>query len=1044
MSSINDVNNSTTGQEDVSYWRNLDEYDDREGLLTRLSEEFPGYDPQSLLTLSRRRFMQLSAAAMAMAGLTLTGCRRWPEEKLAPFAARPDGYVPGERKTYATIMTRGGCATGLLVSQIDGRPIKIEGNPLHPSSLGATDIYHQASLLDMYDPGRSRAVRTGRGIGRLQASWRHFRDFIHTRLNTPEATGRSIAVLSPPDSSPSLRDMKNRLTERYPDLKWYRYEPVNRDNDLLGTRRAFGRPLRAQYQVNKAKVIVCIDCDLLGGHPMSLSYARQWSERRKTAELGRMNRLYAIEPTFTITGSVADHRLPLSPTELEVLISALAVKLGVMNDNVETASAMNQLSDDAGRMMKCIADDLALHPGTSLVCAGPGLSPDIHALIWAINHKLGNIGRTVTFTEEPAYEQRTCGLDIASLTRRMHAGDVETLLILGGNPVYDAPADLDFAGALDQMEHTIHLGMYENETGNRCTWHLPMAHSLECWGDGEAWDGTFSIQQPLILPLYDGKSAIEVLAMVLSDDVEEGYDIVRRTFRGNMGVNGQFDKLWRHVLHEGVIRDSGYATITPEYQQVEVVSAAGPARGGSQTFEVQFIPSGTVHDGRYANNAWLQELPDPLTKVTWNNPARMHIDDASKLGVKHGEVIRIRTDHGIAIDVPVYLMPGQAKGCISLSLGYGRSAAGDIGNGVGTNVHPLRTGTNMHYVIAGVEKTGQRITLAETQQHHLIDWIGREITEKRIGKRGHSGKLIKETSLKDYIADPEFLHREEGGHSGKHSLQLWDSPHEFNDPHAWGMAIDLNACIGCNACVAACQAENNIPVVGENQVLMHREMHWIRIDRYFKGDPAGSPDIVHQPMMCTHCENAPCEQVCPVAATVHDTEGLNTMVYNRCIGTRYCSNNCPFKVRRFNYFDYHSKHPRESARPWFDVPDTQQKKSIDPLRQMGYNPQVTVRMRGVMEKCTYCVQRLARAKIDAKNAFTRGRRSSDVVRDGEVQTACQQACPTEAIVFGDLNDPDSRVSRLQRSNRSYSMLTELNLRTRTKYLAKIRNRDANA
>ncbi len=1040
------VNDKTTGP---AYWRSLEEYAGDPQVRELLKQEFAGYDPDQMLSVSRRRFMQLMAASMSLAGLTLAGCRRWPEEKLAPFTARPDGTTPGVATHYASMTERGGIATGVLIASFDGRPIKIEGNPEHPGSLGATDAFTQADVLSMYDPYRLRQIARGKDAGDgTKPTWADFQAFAKPHFEALQKKAGSFAVLSEASSSPSLARMKAGLLAAMPGVKWYEYEPINRDNELAGSKLAFGKAVRPQYHLDRAEVIVCFDSDLLGGHLNQVRHAHDWALGRKSADNGKMSRLYAAESAMSVTGGVADHRLPIRSAKIGELVLALAERLKLR----PAKTTVNGSSD----FIEAAARDLRDHPGKSLVVAGPNQPDEVHALCWAINDALNNIGNTVDVTEEPAADSGAgggCFQDIAELANRINTNKVKTLLILGGNPVYDAPVNLGLAEKLAKVEHTIHLTQYSNETSRLCEWQLPKAHYLECWGDGRAWDGTLSVQQPLILPIArkgsESKSPIELIATLLGEPATDGYTIVRQTFAQSLPTVG-FEKAWRRVLHSGLVEGSAYKPLKDRPKPAG--SLPVPPLAETVGYELTFQPDPGVYDGRYADNGWLQELPGPLTKLTWDNAALINIADAKELGVSHGDILSITVGKR-TLEIAAYLMPGQAAGSIALSLGYGRTAAGPVGTGVGFNTYALRTSKRPGIAReAQIVNTGRRHDLALTQNHHLIDGIGADMIHHRIGGKSQSGSIIREASFDTYQEDPHFVSK--GEHGGV-SLQLWDGPYQnepkrpggpeaFNHPHAWGMTIDMNACIGCNACVVACQAENNIPVVGKDQVLVSREMQWLRIDRYFKNDPeadpsAERPEVIHQPMMCQHCENAPCEQVCPVAATMHDAEGLNVMVYNRCIGTRYCSNNCPYKARRFNYFDFHAKDPRGSAKPWLQMPDTQQQAVVDKIKRMVFNPEVTVRMRGVMEKCTYCVQRIKRSTIDTKNRWARGERDKPTVDDGAINTACQQSCPTKAIVFGDLNDPDSEVTHSQQNDRGYMVLEELNTRTRTRYLAKLRN-----
>ncbi len=1052
------VNQNTTGSE---YWRSLEEYAKAPEVAELLKEEFPGYDPDDVLTVSRRRFVQLMAASMSLAGLTLTGCRRWPQEKLAPFASRPEGQTPGVPTYYASMIEQGGVANGVLVTSFDGRPIKIEGNPLHPGSLGATDAFTQASVLQMYDPYRLRQITRGKDDGDgSKPTWDEYFKYAAEQGKSLRDNPGAFAVLSQPSSSPSLERLKDALLSAFPGVSWYEYEPINRDNEIQGAIEAFGKPVRPQYHLDKAQVIVSLDSDLLGCHPNQVRHARDWANGRKSADEGTMSRLYIAESTMTITGSVADNRLPTRSAKIGGLVQAMAQQLGLMPGQ----SSLN----GASTFVQAAVHDLEKHRGTSLIVAGPNQPPEVHALCWALNDALGNIGKTVDVTDEPKVlggSGAGCFRDIAQLSNGIEEGRVKHLLILGGNPAYDAPADLDFAGKLDKLESAIHLTEYRNETSRRCHWQLPKANYLECWGDGRAWDGTLSIQQPLILPIArkgaESKSPIELLAMMLGEKEADGYTLVRQTMAQFLPSTG-FENNWRKALHEGVVPDSAFKPLTARPKTANEL--VPPALAETQGYEVTFIADPSMYDGRYADNGWLQETPGPLTKLTWDNAALVNIADARELGVRNGDIITITVGEK-SLEIAAYLMPGQARGSIALPLGYGRTASGPIGVNVGFDTYKLRSSQRPGIARdAKIAKTGKTYKLALTQNHHLLnDNIGMDLTEVRVGHKGEAGMIIKEANFEAYKKDPVHSTKMHGEH-GSVSLQLWDEPYKtdpkrpggpeaFNEPHAWGMTIDMNACIGCNACVVACQAENNVPIVGKDMVLMSREMQWLRIDRYFKNDRKADPDaehpeVVHQPMLCQQCENAPCEQVCPVAATVHDAEGLNVMVYNRCIGTRYCSNNCPYKVRRFNYFDFHSQNPRGTgipgmaAKPWLLMPDMQQEAMIDKIKRMVFNPDVTVRMRGVMEKCTFCVQRIKRQTIDAKNKWARGERDKMTVDDGAIITACQQSCPTQAITFGDLNDANSEVSRNQQNPRGYKVLDGLNTRSRTQYLAKLRNPNA--
>jgi molybdopterin-containing oxidoreductase family iron-sulfur binding subunit len=1100
------------------YWRGLQQLADSPEVREQIAREFPDYDPDELLSLSRRKFMKLAGASMALAGLTLTGCRRWPMEKVVAHNARPEGIIPGVPETYASMLGRGGVAHGLFVTSFDGRPIHVAGSPLHPISgdparydggkgrlkVGSADPYTLASILDLYDPDRSRSViqRTGAGENRdaQRSDWDAF-------FAAMDLEGKRVAVLSEANLGPTFLDTKKRFLEKVPGATWNTWEPLHRDAEIEGTMRAFGRPVRPQFQLAEAQVLACFDSDLLSDHPAANKHARDWAKLRRSCDdqdNPRMSRVYATGPALTPTLSSADIHLQVKPAVVSVLLEALAREVGVAGLAGDVS-----LEEQQAKFVKALAKDLKAHQGRSLVTVGPTQPASVHALAWSINAKLGALGQTVSFTPEPLADDGMAVDGIRSLVQRMNGGEVDVLLILGGNPVYDAPVDLDFADALANVGTTVHLAQYDNETSRACDWHVNEAHYLEAWGDGRAWDGTICLQQPLILPLWNGKSAIEVLARLAGDEAVEGYDLVRRAWSAPLRApqydvassawvggmtNTAPEKAWRTAVHDGLLPDTAWPAENVSANAAQ--NATVPV--GHDAMQVVFRTDPKTYDGRYANNGWLQELPEPITKVAWDNPAWVSVTDAKDHGWKNGDVLKITVD-GRSLEVAAMLTPGQAPGTVILTLGQGRTAAGRIGSRVGFNAYALRaTGAQGAAYKAEVTKTGQTHALATTSEHHLIDptklenngsgWVAEYGLNKRTGKKpGDEGYLIKQSSFDDYLKNPNFAN--DDAHADL-KLQLYDAPlaeqfaeraerlkaehpeaveagwevvAQFNDRHAWGMTIDMTACTGCSACVVACQSENNIPVVGKDQVIMSREMQWLRVDSYFRGDPeqvsSDKLDAVHMPLTCVHCENAPCEQVCPVAATVHDTEGLNTMVYNRCIGTRYCSNNCPYKVRRFNYFDYHAKletddfRPNRRAggiqnKPWLKMPDQQPNDVIDQVRRMVFNPDVTVRMRGVMEKCTYCTQRISRARIEAKARWAEAKAAGKTVEDypyvedGAVVTACQAACPTEAISFGNLNDPKSKVAQLQnlkKTPRAYGLLPELNTRPRTKHLGLVRN-----
>jgi molybdopterin-containing oxidoreductase family iron-sulfur binding subunit len=956
-------------------------------------------------------------ASLALAGVG--GCR-WEKEEVLPFVNRPADRTPGKRKRYATAMDLAGSAIGLLVTSVDGRPIKIEGNPEHPHSLGATHPWAQAAILELYDPDRSRAIIEGE----QERRWDAFAAYAREHFGGLRKTGGAeLCILSEAHGSPTLAAMRSELRKAFPDARWYEHEPVSRDNEREGSRLAFGQPYRAHYALDRANVIVCLDADLLGSHPASVQYARQFAQGREVVDAS-MSRLYAVESCYSITGAAADHRLALSPAGVRRFTLALWAKLHSAIGPPEAGDNGPKIGvpDRELRFIEALAGDLTAgaNRGRSLIVAGRRQPPAVHRAVHAMNEALGNVGSTVAYIADPEPERPSHVEAIAALVKEMSGGNVKTLLVLGGNPVYNAPADLGFAEALRSVPTRIHLSPYRNETSRAATWHVPQAHFLESWGDARGWDGTYSIVQPLIEPLWGGKSAIEVLALLLGDVPPAAHDRVRQTFLQLTGEEG-FERRWRTTLHDGVLPDSQWPTSAPKVLAESLEARAAVAESGDGAAEagteVVFLEDPSVFDGRFANSGWLQETPDPLTKMTWGNAALMSKATADSLKVDDGALVKVSRG-GRELEIPALIVPGQAANTVGLSLGYGRTAAGVVGGSeadgvepVGADAYRLRTSDAIDSAQnVSIARIGKRHRLAITQEHHTTGSVGYQ------GQKQRLGELVGEATLEHYKKHPDFarhlVHLPDGVEADQLE-SLWEE-HAY-EGHRWGMAIDLSKCIGCNACVVACQAENNIPVVGRDRVIEGREMHWIRIDRYFRGE-FDDPAVSFQPVACHHCENAPCEQVCPVAATVHSREGLNDMVYNRCVGTRYCANNCPYKVRRFNYFAYHKD---------LDDPNNE-------VAKMAYNPEVTIRSRGVMEKCTYCVQRIQDAKIESKN-----RRRP--IADGRIQTACQQACPTQAIVFGDLGDAESQVALAHKADRAYAMLAELNVKPRTKYLARIRN-----
>ncbi|HKX28322.1 MAG TPA: TAT-variant-translocated molybdopterin oxidoreductase [Blastocatellia bacterium] len=996
------------------FWRSLEELAGTERFREFLQREFPALnasvaDPSMLDPAGRRNFLKLMSASLAFAGLT--ACTRQPQEHIVPYVKTPDGLVPGKPQFYATAMTLGGVATGLLVQSYEGRPTKIEGNPEHPGSLGGTTAYDQASVLQLYDPDRSQ---TALKIG----DPRTWGDFLNELRDAVEGQrtkqGAGLRILTETITSPTLADQMKKLLAAFPQAKWHVYEPWTRDGARLGGQLAFGQFVNTVYRFDQADVVLSLDADFLCSGPGSVRYARDFMGRRKLAGGAQeMNRLYVVESTMTTTGAKADHRRPMKASAVAGFGLAVANALGV------SAPAGERPSDEVAKFAEAVAKDLKAHSGKSIVIAGEHQPPAVHALAHAINHALGNIGQTVVITDSIDANPVDQIASITQLVNDMNAGQVDLLVILDANPVYNAPHDLKFLDAMNKVTKRVHMGLYNDETAVHCQWHVAGTHYLESWSDARAFDGTVSIIQPLIEPLYNGRSPHELLAAMTNQVGKSSYDLVRDYWKTQLGAN--FEQVWKQSLHDGVIANSALPAKTVALSQ-GWAAAVKPAPAAK--YEIVFRPDPCVHDGRFANNSWLQETPKPLSKVTWDNYAIVSTKTGRELGLApenewHQTTARVlRLFHGENYDlyIPAWVQAGHPDDTVTVYLGYGRDRAGSVGNGLGYNTYELRTSKAPSIATEGVrfETTSNTQQLASTQEHFNID--ASEIT-------GYAGfgegaflnpeddlaarHIVRVADLEDYKKDPKIMHH--GAHNPGKELTMYQ-PWEYHG-YAWGMTVDLNSCIGCNACLVACQSENNIPVVGKELVLKGRIMHWLRIDTYFKGDKA-NPEVYFQPMMCQHCENAPCEVVCPVNATVHDAEGLNVQVYNRCVGTRYCSNNCPYKVRRFNYLLYGD----------FDTP----------VLKNVRNPEVTVRTRGVMEKCTFCVQRIMTAKIEAEKQDRK-------VQDGDILTACQSACPTEGIIFGDINNPESRVAKMKKEPRTYEVLADLNTRPRTSYLAAIRN-----
>jgi MoCo/4Fe-4S cofactor protein with predicted Tat translocation signal len=1002
------------------YWRTLEELADHPHFEELLHREFPKHASEWDDAVDRRDFLKLMAASLAFAGMS--GCGRAPEQHIVPYVKQPDGMVLGKPLYFATAMAFGGDALGLLVESHEGRPTKIEGNPDHPSSLGATDAIAQASVLNLYDPDRAQVTTY---LGEIR-SWSQFLDKASSlSLAMKASSGAGFRILTGTVTSPSLADQIQALLKLYPQAKWHQWEPAVSDGAREGGKLAFGRYVNTVYRVEKAEVILALDSDFLSSGPGHVRYMKEfYRSRHLNGPDDKMNRLYAVEPTPTVTGATADHRLPLRASDVDAFARALAAKLGLGGSAAAPAGSE--------KLLEAVAKDLQEHRGTSLVVAGEQQTAEVHALAHAINAALGNTGATLYHTEPIEANPVNQLESLRDLCADMDAGKVETLLMIGVNPVYTAPHDFDFKSKLmalvpgsreKKIKTSIYVSPHFDETADDSDWHVAESHFLETWGDGRAFDGTLSIVQPLIASLYHTHSAREVLAAFSDKPGISDYDALRERLKA-ANPGGDFEKFWRKTLNDGFVAKSAHPPLPGLGAKVNPASLPPATAAPAGQLEFIFRPDPCIYDGRFANNGWLQELPKPVTKITWDNAAHISPATADSLGVnhsvawrggEHGKILSDVVDISLSnskVTAAAWILPGQADGVVLLPLGYGRKKAGYTGTNKGFDAYVVRTSNALWTATGGtITKTGADYPLACTQYHFNIE----------------HRKILSSGTLEEYRKNPAFAHDEDEQPSK--DLTLYQN-FDYSNKQAWSMAIDLNKCNGCNACVVACQSENNIPVVGKEQVTRGREMHWIRIDRYYlaetkTNDPSdhedpktGAKDVLanpptfFQPVPCQQCENAPCELVCPVGATVHSAEGLNDMVYNRCIGTRYCSNNCPYKVRRFNFLRFQD---------W-----------ETPALKLMRNPEVTVRSRGVMEKCTYCVQRISNARIEAD-------KQNRPVRDGEIVTACEAACPSEAIVFGDQNDKTSRVYKLKAQQRNYTIMGELNARPRTTYLAAVRN-----
>jgi Fe-S-cluster-containing dehydrogenase component len=929
--------------------------------------------------VERRDFLRLMSASLALGGLG--ACTRQPTERIYPSARSPESRIPGKPLFFATAMPMTGGAQPILVESHMGRPTKIEGNPLHPGGFAATTAQVQAAVLGLYDPDRSKVVKHD---GRI-STWPAFLGALREALDGLDDKGTGLRILTETVLSPSLADQLWALTGDKPGVVWHQYEPVNRDTARAGATLAFGEDVLAIPRFENADVVLAIDSDFMTTGPASVKLARDFAARRRAhVEDAQFCRLYAVESAPSPTGSLADHRLALSPARIDAYVRVVARAVGV---DIE-APELDSLPPEQRAWTRALIADLKAKSGRSVVTVGDCQAPAVQALAHAMNVALGSPGTTVDYYDAIELEPIDQGESLRQLADDMEASEVKALVILGGNPAYSAPADLAFGERMAKVPFCAHLSLHEDETSQRCGWHVPEAHFLESWTDTGTYDATASIVQPLIAPLYEGRSSHEILAALAGFVGKSSYEIVRAYWKRE-SYTDDFDALWAKSLHDGWLADTAFEPRSVSLNSDLKSSLGAPATtpdGGD--VEVVLRPDPMVWDGRFANNGWLQELPRPITSLTWDNAALISPATARRLGVEREELVELKCGER-TVEVAVLPVPGHADDCVTLHLGYGRTDAGELGSNLGCDAFSLVTSAAVWSTSGRLRGTGRHTSLARTQKHH--DMEGRDI--------------VRSEDVAE-LSSAEAEHHHTQGHTQEHTLL---EPQEPNDGPAWGMVIDLSTCMGCNACIIGCQSENNIPIVGKQEVIHGREMHWIRVDSYFEGDES-SPQILHQPVPCMHCENAPCEVVCPVGATVHSTEGLNDMVYNRCVGTRYCEANCPYKVRRFNFYLYAD----------YETPSL----------KMLSNPDVTVRSRGVMEKCTYCVQRINEARITAKKE---GRE----IRGGEVVTACQSVCPSSAIAFGDLNDPESEVSRLRNLPQHYSLLEELGVRPRTTYLSKV-------
>jgi Fe-S-cluster-containing dehydrogenase component/anaerobic selenocysteine-containing dehydrogenase len=1025
-------------------------------------------------SIGRRGFMFFAGASAALAA---EGCARRPVEKIMPYSKAPEHVLPGVSNHYATVRQFRGEAIGIVVESHEGRPTKIEGNREHPSSRGATDLWSQSAIFELYDPDRSATPMRGTRVPATPgtsthqpATWNELDAVVADIARTAQADGGAkLRLLVEPTNSPTFIRLRDALKAKLPQAKIHVWSSVNDANAREGARLAFGQAVNVIPDYAQAKVILALDSDFLGTEPGMVRATQGFAAGRKlpNGATDPMSRLYVVEPTFTNTGMNADHRLRLAAQDVERYLVALAKELADKHavDLGGLAASLGKV-DTTGippKWLSAVAKELAGARAKSILVAGIRQPARVHALVHALNAALGNAGHTVNYFPAADPLETDEAASLKALVADMEKSAVGTLVILGGNPVYDAPADLKFAERLRALGGSLHLSAHFNETSEACLWHAPRAHELEAWGDQRALDGTVAIQQPLIAPLFSGRSDIELLARLAGESAPKGFDLVQQTVRGSLSSAQAMTRTWAEALKKGVLGPGPKAYGPMDARKTEVgaafTAAAAAAKAGplgTDNLEVTFAACPKLYDGRYANNPLLLELPDPVNKVTWDNVACISKATAQALGVDNGSVVRLTRTGAQPVDIAVWITPGQADNSIGVVLGWGRQKAGRYGDKHGFDVSPLRT-TDAMWIATGVKAAKLNVGELDAIKGRLrkvgmaagespaagrirpddpfdVDTHAYKISQTQEHDSMEGRPLAIDATLEEYKKQaffPYFPARDrkdidlhgrtigvrESGSPDPTTPPLWPQV-DYSKGHKWGMAIDLTSCTGCNACVIACQIENNVPAVGKEQIWRGREMYWLRVDRYFVGLDPNDPQIAFQPVACVQCEEAPCENVCPVNATEHSPEGLNDMAYNRCIGTRYCANNCPYKVRRFNFLNYHT-----SGGSYDDVPETE---------KMHYNPNVTVRMRGVMEKCTYCVQRIQEGKIKSK-------RTGEPIKDGSIVSACQQACPAGAIVFGDLNDPTSAVAKWRAKDRSYRLLAELGTHPRTSYLGKIRN-----